>query len=131
MFQKLNYLTYYDHLQREPNSTSQLVDYSRRIEADEGRQNIRVSDGPVPTIVLRAHQMLHPVSQPSSASPIFLGTASVICYLLHALTKDVKRLRDTRLPVLKPVTGFQNKQPIIKKFHTSQWATSLFGLVFR
>jgi len=112
VFQKLNYLTYYDHLQREPNSTSQLVDYSRRIEADEGRQNIRVSDGPVPTIVLRAHQMLHPVSQPSSASPIFLGTASVICYLLHALTKDV----------LKPVTGFQNKQPVIKKFQTPQYA---------
>jgi len=47
------------------------------VEADEGRQNIRISDGPVPTIVLRAHQMLHPDSQPTSASPIFLGTTSV------------------------------------------------------
>jgi len=76
-YMKLNYLNYYDHLQREPNNTSLLLEYSRMIEADEGRQNIRFSDGPVPTIVLRAHQMLHPVSQPSSASPIFLGTASI------------------------------------------------------
>ena len=76
MFQKLNYLNYYDHLQREFNSTSLLVEYARTIEADEGRQNIRISDGPVPTVVLRAHQT---DSQSSSASPVFLGTASVIC----------------------------------------------------
>lgn len=71
---KLNYLNYYDHLQREFNSTSLLVEYARTIEADEGRQNIRISDGPVPTVVLRAHQT---DSQSSSASPVFLGTASI------------------------------------------------------
>jgi len=80
LVQKLNYLNYYDRLQREPNSPSLVVEYSRAIEADEGRQNIRISEGPVPTIVLNAHQMLHPASQASSASPIFLGDASVNIY---------------------------------------------------
>jgi len=75
-------LNYYDQLQQQqqPNNTSLLMEYSRKIEADEGRQNIRICDGPAPTIVLRAHQLLHPVSQPSSASPVFLGTASVSWY---------------------------------------------------
>jgi len=68
------------------------------IEADEGRQNIRISDGPVPTIVLNAHEMLHPDSQPTSASPIILGTASVFvvvchagetCYVVAAVSKSV------------------------------------------
>lgn len=76
-YMKLNYLNYYDRLQHEPNGSVLLLEYSRIIEADEGRQNIRISDGPVPTMVMRAHDMLHPDSQPSSASPIFLGTASI------------------------------------------------------
>ena len=34
------------------------------------------------------------------------------------IIKDVKLLPDTRLPVLKQVTGFQNEQPVIKMFQT-------------
>lgn len=83
--QKLNYLNYYDRLQHEQNSPSLVIEYSRAIEADEGRQNIRISEGPVPTIVLNAHKMLHPISQASSASPVFFGNASVfrLCIFVH------------------------------------------------
>lgn len=81
MLQKLNYLNYYDIVQAKPDDVGLLVEYTRIIEADEGRQNIRLCDGPIPAIV---HQAYQSVRWPDAAGadvargyPVYLGDASV------------------------------------------------------
>jgi len=79
--QKLNYLSYYGLVEEQPDDPAVLLEYSRVIETDEGRQSLRVCDGPIPAIVLRAREQQDPsiygAADSARARPICLGDASV------------------------------------------------------
>lgn len=82
MAQKLNYLSYYALVEDQPEDPAVLLEYSRIIETDEGRQNVRICEGSIPAIVLRAREQQDPslynAAEGVRARPIFLGDASVI-----------------------------------------------------
>lgn len=78
--QKLNYLNYYALVEERPDDPAVLLEYARVIECEEGRQNIRVCDGPIPALVLRAHELdpsVDSLAETLRARPIFLGDATV------------------------------------------------------
>jgi hypothetical protein len=55
-----------------------LLEYARIIETDEGRKSVRVCEGPIPSIVLRAQELSDNCAQEFvRTGPINLGEASV------------------------------------------------------
>jgi hypothetical protein len=101
---KLNYLNYYDIVQAKPDDNGLLVEYTRVIEADEGRQNIRLCDGPIPAIVLQAYQSARrseAAADVARGHPIYLGDAS-IGQVLHkiAVKAEVRSVGDLLHPLV-------------------------------
>jgi hypothetical protein len=89
--QKLNYLNYYALVEERPDDPAPLLEYSRVIECDEGRQSVRVCDGPIPTIVLRAHELdptVDTLADSLRPRPIPLGNATVNTFMF-ALNFDL------------------------------------------
>jgi len=105
---KLNYLSYYDIVESKPDDNVLMVEYSRIVESEEGRQNVRLCDGPIPAIVMQAYhqQQQHMdsslVAQDSAApQPIFLADTS-IGQVLHkiAVKADAKTVGDLLHPLM-------------------------------